>query len=52
MKYFINYRTGGLTTTDNEIEAKRLMSVGFTEISEEIYNMLYREAWDIATGNW
>lgn len=52
MRYFINNKTGGLTRTDNPIEAERLMSVGFTEISEETYEIEYKRAWDIVVGNW
>ena len=37
MKYFINYKTGGLTCTDNIAEAERLIKVGFTENNKEIY---------------
>lgn len=52
MRYFINDRTGGMTSTDNVAEAERLMTVGFREISEEAYDAEYRRAWAIATGNW
>ena len=52
MKYFINYKTGGLTRTDNAAEAERLINVGFIEITEEIYVVEYTRAWNIAVNNW
>ena len=52
MKYFISYKTGGLTCTDNIAEAERLINVGFTEITEEIYIVEYTRAWAIAVNNW
>ena len=52
MKYFINYKTGGLTCTDNIAEAERLINVGFTEITKEIYVIEYTRAWNIAVNNW
>lgn len=52
MRYFINNRTGGMTSTDNATEAERLMTVGFREISEEAYDAEDRRAWAIATGTW
>ena len=52
MKYFINYKTGGLTCTDNIAEAERLINVDFTEITEEIYVVEYARAWTIAVNNW
>ena len=52
MRYFINDRTGGLTCTEDAVEAERLMTVGFREISEEAYKIEYKIAWDIAVGNW
>ena len=51
MKYFINYKTGGLTYTDNIAEAERLINVGFIEITEEIYIIEYTRAWTIAVNN-
>ena len=52
MKYFINYKTGGLTCTDNIAEAERLINVDFTEITKEIYVVEYTRAWMIAVNNW
>ena len=52
MKYFINYKTGGLTRTDSIAEAERLINVGFTEITKEIYIVEYTRAWNIAVNNW
>lgn len=52
MRYFINNRTGGLTSTDNAVEAERLLAVGFKEIDKDTYAAEYKRAWDIATGNW
>ena len=52
MKYFINYKTGGLTCTDNIVEAERLINVGLTEITKEIYIVEYTRAWAIAVNNW
>lgn len=52
MRYFINDRTGGLTCTEDAVEAERLMTVGFKEIDEDTYAVEYKWAWDIATGNW
>ena len=51
MKYFINYKTGGLICTDNIAEAERLINVGFTEITKEIYVVEYTRAWAIAVNN-
>ena len=52
MKYFINYKTGGLTCTDNIAEAERLINVGFTEITKEIYVVEYTKVLNIAINNW
>lgn len=52
MRYFINNRTGGLTCTEDAVEAERLMTVGFREIDKDTYAVEYKWAWDIATGNW
>lgn len=52
MRYFINKRTGGLTTTNDTAEAERLQTVGFTEISKQEYDVEYTIAWRVATGEW
>jgi hypothetical protein len=52
MRYFINRRTGGLTTTNDTVEAERLQTVGFTEISKQEYDVEYIFAWKVATGEW
>lgn len=47
MKYFINKQTGGLTCTTSESEAKRLSTVGFTEV----YKAEYRKIWFSVVGD-
>ena len=51
MKYFINKQTGGLTCTTSESEAKRLSTVGFTEVSQEVYKAEYRKVWFSVVGD-
>ena len=51
MKYFINKQTGGLTCTTSESEAKRLSTVGFTEVNQEVYKAEYREVWFSVVGD-
>lgn len=52
MKYFINEKTGGLVTTYDDKEAKRLTSIGFTEVTKTVYEIEYRKAYSAATKEW
>ena len=52
MKYFINEKTSGLVTTNDDREAKRLVLVGFTEVTKTVYEIEYRKAYSTATKEW
>lgn len=52
MKYFINEKTGGLITANDDKEAERLISIGFTEVSKTVYEIEYRKAYIAATKEW
>lgn len=45
-------KTGGLVTTNDDKEAKRLASVGFTEVTKIVYKIEYRKAYSAATKEW